>query len=123
MCVVGSSSRVSRTCTGLVFSLKLSTVQTTHSESVLWNDWPISTGMLATVPILASGDYCKADAADPCQPSVNARHHPGASRQAASMHYFTVARLDGCGDLDHPAIVTQDHRDADRPGGDIVFMS
>jgi len=44
MCVVGSSTLVSRACLGWVFSLKLSTVQTTQFDPVLWNDWPISTG-------------------------------------------------------------------------------
>ncbi len=72
MCVVGSSSRVSRACIGSVNSLKLSTVQITKGESVLWNDCPIATGTLAMALILAARNYCRTGAADPRQPSINA---------------------------------------------------
>ncbi len=61
ICVVGSSSFMSRACMGSVNSLKLSTVQTIKGESVLWNDCPISTGILAMT--LAAGNYCRTNAA------------------------------------------------------------
>ncbi len=53
MCVVGSLTLVSRACTGLVLWLKLSRVQTTQGDPVLWNDCPISTGVLAMAPTLS----------------------------------------------------------------------
>ncbi len=79
MYVVGSSTLVSRACTGSVFSLKLSTVQTTHCESVLWNDCPISTVILAMAPIRASPRFLPNQRGwqDPGQPNLDVRH-PGA---------------------------------------------
>ena len=62
MCVVGSLTIVSRACTGFVLWLKLSRVQTTQGAPVLWNDCPISTGVLAMAPILVSRDYYRTGA-------------------------------------------------------------
>ncbi len=47
---------------GSVNSLKLSKVQTTKGDPVLWNDCPISIVILAIAPIRASPDYCQTSA-------------------------------------------------------------
>ncbi len=62
--------------------MKLSRVQTTHCESVLWNDCPISTGVLAMAAILASPDYCQTSAAGKIQ--VNRTLTPALSGRTGS---------------------------------------
>ena len=61
--------------------LGLLRVQIAHAEPVLWNDWPISTCVLAIPRSSPLPDYRRTDGVDPCNREWPLSGHCGSDAQ------------------------------------------